>query len=396
MAEAAKLIETKTKAFAKSLTDSLAGSRTAAVKKLAKDKKIDVKEAEKLVLTVTFEMEKTKETLSRSPEDQAAQVAKGSSWTCASAHMVDKARHVLMKITPAGKTSGKASWDLVAAFGSKEEHFLTQSAFKSEFGKQMKSADLKNHKGGDGYGDGDGFHVELADGKLLRSDKAVVACMIEYAKLTRIDGQKPNMTFENKWKSDLKPHIEAAEKKAAEKAKEALRLERYTGECRGSASLAKGLSKSGNVTKSGLPDILPPSPLDPGKATTKKLVQGGVAVWDSLARGVFEFLGLAPTSGFDIKVICGVQFTTISYEYLSQTYLTDLSLSAMVVFNTPAASAMKMDISATYDIALTKRSDDPDGTVIFTIKISTPIDTLVATVACAVKGASVKTTVAYK
>lgn len=397
MADAAKTIETKTKSFAAALTKAMGSERAAAVKALAKKKKIKEEDADKLVVAVSFDMEKTKETLGRTPEQQAKEVAEGDSWTCASAHMVDKARHVLMKVTPAGGKTAKVTWKLSDGFGSKEEHFMTESAFKTEFGKQMKSEGLKNANGGDGYDSGDGFHLELPDGKLLRGDKAVVACMVEYARLTRIEGMGPNTKFENNWKSDLKPHIDAAEaeaKKIAEKKrKEEMKKLRFDGSIPVSVTLARGLNKNATLIEKKFDDIQPPSPLDAGSVKTRAVKAANAAVWDSLSRDIFEKIGLLPTKGFDVKVLCGIEYQTEEHEFLTQTFLNGLQLSCVVYFNTPAAPFMGLEISAKGDISLTKSGSAPKGSVSVLITLTTPLDKEQAEVVFAIDGGSVKSSV---
>ncbi len=116
--------------------------------------------------------------------------------------MADKARHVIMKV------DGKTSWDPKKTFG---EQF---SAFKKAWGAAMKSNDLKNAKGGDGWYDGDSFHLELADSKIAKTDARVDACFEEYVRLTRNMGWNKNEKFEKAYAKELMPFISAAEKTA--------------------------------------------------------------------------------------------------------------------------------------------------------------------------------------
>lgn len=147
---------------------------------------------------VTFSVSKNKASSFRTPEEQAAEVQKGKSWTCASSHMTDNARHVILRV---GKTS---------YYGLSEASELKdfQSDFKKAFGAALKSAGLKNFKGGYGYAAGDEFHVELPETKLAASDKRVLACFDEYAKLTRKDGKDQNKKFEKEYDKEIAKAVE--------------------------------------------------------------------------------------------------------------------------------------------------------------------------------------------
>ena len=83
-----------------------------------------------------------------------------------------------------------------------------QSDFKKAFGAALKSAGLKNFKGGDDYAAGDEFHVELPETKLAASDKRVLACFDEYAKLTRKDGKDQNKKFEKDYDKEIAKAVE--------------------------------------------------------------------------------------------------------------------------------------------------------------------------------------------
>lgn len=147
---------------------------------------------------VTFAVSKNKSSSFRTPEEQAAEVQKSKSWTCASSHMTDNARHVILKV---GKTS---------YYGLSEATELKdcQSDFKKAFGAALKSAGLKNYKGGDGFASGDEFHVELPETKLAANDKRVLACFDEYAKLTRKDGKAENKKFEKDYDKEIAKAVE--------------------------------------------------------------------------------------------------------------------------------------------------------------------------------------------
>ena len=163
--------------------------------------------------TVAFALDKGAATKVRTPEEQAAQVAAGRSWVCWGAHMADSARHVVMKV------DGKVSWDPKKALGA------DWPAFQKLWAATMKKHALKNAKGGDGWFDGDGFHLELADSKMAKDDPRCKACLEEYVRLTRTGKNKPNDKFEKAYVKLLAPYVAKYEKKepAAKKTKAAAR-----------------------------------------------------------------------------------------------------------------------------------------------------------------------------
>jgi len=151
------------------------------------------------VPVVVFTLSKAKASKVRTPAEQAQEIVEGQSWVCWSSHMSDKARHVLMKV------DGEVSWDAKAAFG---EDF---AAFKKTWGETMQKHGLKNHKAGEGWSPGDEFHLELPDSKLQKSDERATACLDEYARLTRKEGQSKNAKFEEDYTDLLKPYFEKYE-----------------------------------------------------------------------------------------------------------------------------------------------------------------------------------------
>ncbi len=120
--------------------------------------------------------------------------------------MADKARHVIMKV------DGKVSFDPKKAIGDDFD------AFKKKWGEAMKSNGLKNFKAGDGWAEGDAFHLELADSKIAKTDDRVKACLEEYARLSRKENKGKNDKFEKDYASDLKAYLDQyATKEGAKK-----------------------------------------------------------------------------------------------------------------------------------------------------------------------------------
>jgi hypothetical protein len=163
------------------------------------DKKKDEKEKDPPLLT--FTMSQNSDAESRTPAEQAAQVAAGRSWVCWGAHMTDSARHVVMK------ADGKYTDNPKKVLG---EDF---DEFKKQWAAAMKSNGLKNANGGDGWYEGDGFHLEMPESKMKKTDERAAACLEEYVKLTRKDGKPQNKKFEDKYAKDLEKYIKKYEKK---------------------------------------------------------------------------------------------------------------------------------------------------------------------------------------
>lgn len=393
------LIETKVKAFATDISARLKKKRDSKLAELKKksatkggaakgDKKAAAADPEKAVTKVVFEYSSSKGSIKRSPIDQAESVSKGKSWTCAGAHVADKARHVKMRLTEPGKST-KTSWAIDKAFGNKDHHFMTLTDFKSAWASAMKKQGLENYKGKDGYGDGDGFHLELPDAKIPRSHKDVQTCMDHYAKLTIMDERPHNSSFERSWGTNLKPYFEKYQKlKDAEKLKELMKY-RTSGEVSGAGSVCRGAKKNLKFKSPSFANIEPPAPLITGKRSEKQVKARGEAVWDSLARSLFESLGLSPTSGFDVKAAFEISYTLVSFEYLSQSFISNLAFSSEVLFNTPAARFMAMDAKYDVNVKLLKSAKEPGGVIKFALELKTPIDTLKATVGFGIKGGNV-------
>jgi hypothetical protein len=188
-------IEKQVKAFAEDLNKELVTLRTS---RLEEAQKTDPKAT---VPVVTFTLSKGKDSLSRTPEEQAKLVSDGSSWVCWSGHMTDKARHVLMKV------DGKVDWDPKKALGKDFEDY------KKKWNSLMTTHGLKNYKGGDGYAPGDEFHLELPDSKMAKDDERAKKCLDEYARISREEGGKKNAKFDKQYAALLKPYFEKYEKK---------------------------------------------------------------------------------------------------------------------------------------------------------------------------------------
>jgi hypothetical protein len=199
-------IESLVKNFAKDMDKACADLRKARMDKAKKEadkKKDDKKKSDKKPddpPVVTFSLSQNPSSKSRTPAEQAAEVAAGRSWVCWGAHMADKARHVIMK------ADGKVTWDPKKTMGDDFDEF------KKKWAEAMKRNGLKNAKGGDGWFEGDEFHLELPDSKIDKTDQRVAACFEEYAKLTRKDGKPKNDKFEKDYAKDLEKYVAPYEK----------------------------------------------------------------------------------------------------------------------------------------------------------------------------------------
>ena len=188
-------IESLVKQFAKDMDKACADLRKARIDKAKKEsekKKVE-KPADPPV--VTFALEQNPKTKSRTPAEQAAEVSAGRSMVCWGAHMADKARHVVMK------ANGSITWDYKKTMGGDFEEF------KKCWAAAMKRNGLRNAKGGDGWFEGDAFHLEMPDSKISKTDVRVAACLDEYARLTREDGEKKNDRFETTYAKELNKYL---------------------------------------------------------------------------------------------------------------------------------------------------------------------------------------------
>jgi hypothetical protein len=208
-------IEALTKSFAVDMTAECAALRKARIElnkkaadKLTKDKKDEKKKDDKKSADppeVTFVFDPSKATKCRTPAEQAQEVVENQSWVCWGAHMADKARHVLMK------ADGKVTWDPKKTMGDDYD------AFKKKWGEVMKTKGLKNARGGDGWYDGDAFHLELADSKISKTDERVKACLAEYVRLSREEKKGKNEKFEKDYAGLLAEYLKKYEKEPEKK-----------------------------------------------------------------------------------------------------------------------------------------------------------------------------------
>jgi hypothetical protein len=135
----------------------------------------------------------------RTPEQQAAEVLAGRSWTCNSSHVADAARHVGPVLN--GKKLTEMS-PLKKAV-SEEDY----KKFVEVYADAMKKQGLRNFDHGPNFlpSSQDPLHMELKDSRLPENDPRIETCRLIYAKATREDGKGKNAKFEKdnqKWLDD--------------------------------------------------------------------------------------------------------------------------------------------------------------------------------------------------
>jgi hypothetical protein len=127
---------------------------------------------------------------SRTPEEQASFLLKGTSWTANSSHMADGAKHILVK------EGGIVTWKM----NELQKH--DKAAFDvmvKTWNGAMKTQNLRNYKGGKAfdYNGSDPLHMELPSSRLPDNDPRVIKTLEIYAKATRLEGKFKNIPFEN-------------------------------------------------------------------------------------------------------------------------------------------------------------------------------------------------------
>lgn len=175
-------IEQKVRAFAADLTNRLHGMRFA-------DGKVEAGD-------LRLELDRGSGSVARTPRQQAEFVSQGRSWVCWGAHMSDRARHV--RVTYKGRYVANPEVLLGRQF----------SVFTGLWGLAMRRHGLKNYRSGDGWGSGDGYHLQLPDAMIPRTHERAQACLQEYVRMTVLEKKPKNEKFEKRYQKDLAPHVE--------------------------------------------------------------------------------------------------------------------------------------------------------------------------------------------
>ena len=125
----------------------------------------------------------------RTPEEQAGFVLKGTSWTCNSAHMSDAAKHVLVR------EGGKVVWSMSQ---TQQRNPAAWGVLHKAWDDAMATEKIRNYMGGSKFANpsSDPLHLELPHSRLKDSDPRVIKALEVYAKATRLDGHRKNLSFE--------------------------------------------------------------------------------------------------------------------------------------------------------------------------------------------------------
>lgn len=395
MSNSGTLIEKKIKAFASGMETRMTALRTAKVKKIDKRLEDEAKKAKKpdpkagksgskaaplkgedMVMKLTFIMSKGAATKGRTGKKQAIEVAEGDSWTCSGSHMNDSARHINMYTHGPGKSGKKYMVDPKKAFGDKDEHVCNLTKFKSEWVAEMKKQDLRNHKNGTGYGNGDDYHLELPNSRIPKTDPECVICVDEYCRLVVMEGYKNNTTFEKSWATSVKGPM-AKYLKEKEKIENAARIEelkkmRFSGKLSASGKLFSNATKTTKASVKANGSIMPPKEI---QAEAGKVSHIPLSLVATPPKGTYT----------DIYVMTTLNLALVKYENLEQAFLKEarvdgiLSMKGLLSKVASASASVKLDVTlgngkeptgkATIDYSVDGLGpDDHTGQIIYDIK----------------------------
>lgn len=130
----------------------------------------------------------------RSPQQQAHNIIEGRSWTCRSAHLGDNARHVRLRI--GGEITFQPQANIEEHFG---EGFYND--FVDAWGQAMQDNDLRNYAGQEGWAPADAYHLEMPVRDVPQT--AINACIAEYFRLTRDEGEDQVPAIESLYEEEI-------------------------------------------------------------------------------------------------------------------------------------------------------------------------------------------------
>lgn len=361
MSKSGTLIEKKVKAFASGMEARMTALRTAKVKAIDKrledeakkakkpapktqkaDSKAGAAKGEDMVMKLTFIMSKGASTLGRTGKKQAIEVAEGDSWTCSGSHMNDSARHINMYTHGPGKSGKTYMTDPKKAFGDKDQHICNLAKFKSEWVAEMKKQDLRNHKTGTAYGDGDDYHLELPNSRIPKTDAECVICVDEYCRLVVLEGYKNNTKFEKTWASSVKAPMAKYLKKKAEADKdkriEELKKMRFKGKLSASGKLFSNATKTMKATVKTSGSIMPAKEI---QAEAGKLSRIPLILVATPKKGTYT----------DVFLTTTLNLALIKYEYLEQVFVKEvrldgiLSMKGLLSLGASASASVIIDVT---------------------------------------------------
>ncbi len=153
--------------------------------------------------TMTFQVSSNKKSSFRTPAEQAAEVAAShpKSNACWSAHMSDKARHILPRVDGRWIFDGD---DLETILGDHLPWFKALWASELRVNALLnagREACWMEKKPGAKFTDQ--LHVELHNARIDQNDERAAACVDEYARLVKKEGGRRNAEFEGQLKDYL-------------------------------------------------------------------------------------------------------------------------------------------------------------------------------------------------
>lgn len=158
-----------------------------------------------LIPVLTFRVAKGRGAF-RTPAVQAEILVEGLTQVCWSAHMLDKARDINMY----ANGTFVRNLDLTLS-----KTYL--KAFKAAWVDIRTKVGLVDARGGWGWYTIDPLHVELPDSKLKMTDERSIACLDEYARLTRVENRPINKRFEENYANALRAHVQKYSKETQKK-----------------------------------------------------------------------------------------------------------------------------------------------------------------------------------
>jgi len=294
----------------------------------AKDKKKKYKP-----VNVTFKLSTQKVDKIRTGAEQATIIARNSSWTCVSAHMSDKARHVVPHI------NGKAVKEPYTSFAPVMDKY--KKKWVDAMGSDLVNCDQKQayHK--------DQYHLELKDGRIGIPDKEIEACYVKYVELTKDQRPKVNKDFEKDFKKKL---VEIRKKKGIISDEEWQRREDLKNTKMNLTLVDAGtvFKNSGSTTKK-IPvkkKMLPSNVADFGKPQVTGCSGVRPIVSTNYASATFMVL---------------VNYDLLTYEYVPQSLIDNIRLSFQVKLTGDIVKLATATVSYELVLNLSKTSKWPKG-----------------------------------
>lgn len=315
--------------------DYVTADKTTIVHKDKKDAKKKYEEVK-----VTFKVSDAKVDKTRTGAEQAVPISTNHSWTCISAHMADKARHVVPYL------NGKKVADPNKSF----KPLIAE--YKKKWVAAMGS-DLVNCAGKKAY-HSDQYHLELKDAKKGIPQKEIDACYSTYVDLTKVQFPKKNTDFEKDHKALLdklrkKKGIltdeEWKKKQEAEKRLEEIKKMTFDESFKVKGPVCKNAG-AGKYTFANSISMLPKDVSEFGKRK------------DTAVKGTKTIVSKTYS---DVKIVVTLSYTLVSFEHLSQSFLENPEMQFEIKIAGLLAKAAGVTISCDGEFSLKKSSKQPVG-----------------------------------